>query len=194
MPIWPHVDRYHEPSSPVGSIVFSLVWVSASSPATGEGRPSLSRPAVRFARHLVLPAVVGVTDSRAAVCADWKNVRCLRSGAFSPWRCVASSVRMPAAPVVRFAENIHALAGRHQRRTRSQARALHALGHALGGVAAARLADVLGLRTSADTARQELRRAPGRKRKPRPRVVGIDDSAIARGHQDGTYHRRPGAT
>jgi len=47
-----------------------------------------------------------------------------------------------------FAENIHALAERYQRRTRSQALALHALGHALGGEAAARLADALGLRTS----------------------------------------------
>lgn len=55
-----------------------------------------------------------------------------------------------------FAENIHALAGRHQRRTPSQARALHALGHALGGEAAARLANALGLRTSADTVLREL--------------------------------------
>ncbi|KWR88621.1 hypothetical protein RM96_18505 [Cupriavidus sp. IDO] len=61
-----------------------------------------------------------------------------------------------------FAESIHALAGRHQRRTRSHARALHALGHALGGEAAARLANALGLRTSADTVLRELRRAPGR--------------------------------
>ena len=39
-----------------------------------------------------------------------------------------------------FAEDIRALAGRHQRRTQSNSRALHALGHALGGEAAARLA------------------------------------------------------
>jgi len=61
-----------------------------------------------------------------------------------------------------FAENLHALASRHQRRTRSQARALHALGHALDGEAAARLANALSLRTSADTVLRELRRASER--------------------------------
>ncbi len=86
----------------MGSIVFSPVWVSASPPATRAGKPLLSKPAVRFARHLVLPAVVGVIDSTAAMCADWKNVRCSSSGLFSPLRCVASSVQTPAAPVVRL--------------------------------------------------------------------------------------------
>lgn len=60
------------------------------------------------------------------------------------------------------------------------------LGHALGAEAAARLANALGLCTSADSVLRELRRVPERKRKPRPRVVGIDDWAIARGHQHGT--------
>ncbi|MDM0053750.1 ISL3 family transposase [Variovorax sp. J22R115] len=85
-----------------------------------------------------------------------------------------------------FAEDIHALAGRHQRRTRSHARALHALGHALGGEAATRLAAELGLSTGADTVLRELRRSAFTRRKHVPRIVGIDDWAIAKGHHYGT--------
>ena len=85
-----------------------------------------------------------------------------------------------------FAEDIHGLAGRHQRRTRSQARALQALGYAFGGAAAARLAANLGLHTSAATVLRELRRAGAGRRKTPPRIVGIDDWAIARGHRFAT--------
>ena len=85
-----------------------------------------------------------------------------------------------------FSEDIHGLAGRHQRRTRSHARALTSLGYALGGAAAARLATELGLRTSADTVIRQLRRSAEIQRKCRPRVVGIDDWAIAKGHHYGT--------
>ncbi|RCW63635.1 ISL3 family transposase [Pseudorhodoferax soli] len=85
-----------------------------------------------------------------------------------------------------FAESITSLAGRHQRRTHSQSRALQALGHALGGEAAARLAAALGLCTSADTVLRQLRRTDIRRRRYKPRIVGIDDWAIARGHNYGT--------
>jgi transposase len=63
---------------------------------------------------------------------------------------------------------------------------VHALGLALGGEAAARLATELGLATSADTVLRELRRSTATQSKRAPRVVGIDDWAIARGHHYGT--------
>ena len=66
-----------------------------------------------------------------------------------------------------------------------------------GGSAAARLADELGLRTSRQTVLRELHRAQACESKPLPpRIVGIDDWAIAKGHRYGTIvvdleRRRP---
>ena len=84
-----------------------------------------------------------------------------------------------------FAERIDTLAPSYQRRTQSQARALQAIGFALGGAAAARLAHELGLRASRQTVLRELHRARAREKHP-PRIIGIDDWAIAKGHHYGT--------
>ncbi len=109
-------------------------------------------------------------DKQVAFCVEMRRFKCMNA------QC----------PRCTFAEDIHTLAGRHQRRTRSHARALHALGLALGGEAGARLATELGLATSADTVLRELRRSAATQSKRAPRVVGIDDWAIARGHHYGT--------
>lgn len=121
--------------------------------------------------YLRLLAERPVPNEQVVLSVETRRFKCLNEG----------------CPRRTFAEDIYALAGRHQRRTRSHAQALHALGHALGGEAAARLAAELGVRASADTVLRELRRSAVTIRsKNLPRIVGIDDWAIARGHYYGT--------
>ena len=79
-----------------------------------------------YRRHL---AERPILDKYVVLCVEMRRFKCMNA------QCARRT----------FSEDIHALAGRHQRRTRSHARALHALGRALGGEAAARLAVELGL-------------------------------------------------
>ena len=147
---------------------------------------------------LTVEASSTVRAAACPVCRRWSNrlhgsyVRHLEERPILEQRLVLGvqmhRFKCPSADCPRrtFAESINTLAGRHQHRTRSQARALYALGHALGGEPAARLATALGLRTSADTVLRQLRKSSGRERRAPPRVVGIDDWAIRRGQNYGT--------
>lgn len=83
-----------------------------------------------------------------------------------------------------FSERIEALAATGRSRTTRLAETLRALGYALGGQAAARLAARLDMRISGPTVLRELRRAGCTSPTVVSAVIGIDDWALARGQGD----------
>jgi transposase len=84
-----------------------------------------------------------------------------------------------------FAEQVPELMARHCPRTGRLGMQLREIGLAAGGEAGSRLAKKLAMPASADTLLRLIRRTPVPPA-PTPRVLGVDDWALARGQEYGT--------